>query len=360
MQYRDNLKKLQPYKPGKSTEEIKKEYGINEIVKLASNENAYGTSKKVLEAMKEDCETYIYPDNYCTKLREKLSKKYGVAPEKFIFGNGSVEIIQMISRAILNDGDEVITGVPSFQSYVSEGIIQNAKVIEVPLKNNVFDLEEMLNCITDKTKLIYVTNPNNPTGTIVTEEELSNFINKVPDNIIIVLDEAYAEYVTDNEYPNSIDFANERKNVCVLRTFSKIYGLAGTRMGYGITSEEFVQELEKVRVPFNVSTIAQKLAQVALEDEDFIINCKKNNTEVLNYMYEELNKLHINYIKSEANFIMIDMEEDANIAFEKLLKKGFIVRPGFKNMENFVRVTMGTKTEMEKFIKAIKEIMRRD
>lgn len=356
MKYRNVLKNLSPYKPGKSNEEIKKMYGLEEIVKLSSNENPYGESEKVIEEIKKIKSTEIYPDNYCTELRNLLSSKLQVPEEKFIFGNGSVEIIQMISRVFLDKDDEAITCVPSFQSYFSETTLQDAKLIEIPLKNNTFDLNGILEKINEKTKLIYITNPNNPTGTIITSEKQREFLKKVPKDILVVLDEAYAEFVTDKKYPKSEKLLEEYDNICILRTFSKAYGLAGLRVGYGMASKEVVEELEKARVPFNIATIAQKAAIVALQDDEFVNYCREKNKEVLEYLYQELDKMKINYIKSEANFIMIDAGMDGNVAFEKLLKQGFIVRPGFPNMENYIRVSIGTLDQMKKFIVALKNI----
>lgn len=357
MEYRKILEKLSPYKPGKNLEEIKKEYGLENVIKLASNENPYGTSPKVLKMLSEINILETYPDNYCTALRKKLSKKYKVPEEYFIFGNGSVEIIQMISRILLDNSSEVITCVPSFSSYWSEAILQDSQMIEVPLKNYKFDLDKILEKINNKTKLIYITNPNNPTGTIVTSNELENFLNKVPSNILVVLDEAYYEFVKNEEYPNSTKLLKKYKNICILRTFSKAYGLAGLRIGYGITNPETISELNKARVPFNASFVSQKAATTALDDIEFVNNCVKRNKEVLEFLYKELDNLKLNYIKSEANFIMIDIKKDSKIAFEELLKQGFIIRPDFPKMETFIRVSIGTMEQMKNFIQALKNII---
>lgn len=357
MEYRKILENLSPYKPGKNLDEIKKEYGLENVIKLASNENPYGTSPKVLKKLSNLDILETYPDNYCTELRKKLAKKYKISENHFIFGNGSVEIIQMISRILLDNTSEVITCIPSFSSYWSEAILQDSQMIEVPLNEYKFDLNAIISKINDKTKLIYITNPNNPTGTIVSHNELENFLNKVSKNILVVLDEAYYEFVTNKEYPDSISLLKKFNNICILRTFSKAYGLAGLRIGYGITSPETTLELEKARVPFNASFISQQAAITALDDVQFVNNCVKRNMEVLEYLYSELDKLGIFYIKSEANFIMIDTKIDSKIAFEKLLKQGFIIRPGFPKMESFIRVTIGTMEQMKNFVIALKNII---
>ena len=353
---RDILKNLSPYKPGKTIEDIKREYNLDNVIKIASNENPYGFSSKVSEAIKNIGEIQLYPDNSVLNLREKLKNKLKVNNSNLIFGTGSSELIGLIARTMLSPDDETITCSPSFFIYGSETLISNGKLINVPLKNNAFDLNGILEKINSRTKLIYIANPNNPTGTIITEEEQRNFLNKVPKNICVVLDEAYYEFAEGKDYPNSINMLKDFNNIIILRTFSKAYGLAGLRVGYGIASEELISNIERVRPPFNLSTIGEIAAAAALEDEEFIKQCVIKNNKVLKYIYEELDKLNISYIKSYANFIMIDVKKDGNIAFEELLRKGFIVRPGFPNMSTYIRVSIGTMEEMKKFIIALKEL----
>ena len=275
MKFRKTLEKIAPYKAGKSIEEIQEEYGLEKTIKLASNENPYGQSKNVLEVINKIKSTQLYPDNHCTDLRKALAKKHGIDEEMFIFGNGSVEIIQMISRILLDSGDEVITGTPTFQSYFSETVIQGANLIEVPLQKETFDLKGILDKITDKTRIIYVTNPNNPTGTILSQKEIEEFLKNVPSDILVVLDEAYFEFVEAEEYGDSVKLLEKYSNICILRTLSKAYGLSGLRIGYGIAHKQIIEQLEKVRVPFNVSAVAQEAGIVALQDEEFVQNCKQ-------------------------------------------------------------------------------------
>ena len=357
MKYRKILEKLQPYKPGKSTSEIRQQFGLDNITKLASNENPYGASPNVKKEVANIDNIEIYPDNYVKELREQLAKKHNVAKEKIIFGNGSVEIIQMLCRVLLDKSDEVITCVPSFQSYNSETLLQDATIIEVPLLDYTFDLDGMLAKINEKTKIIFITNPNNPTGTIVTKTQLEAFIQKVPSDILVVMDEAYFEYVTDAKYPNTIELLDHYKNICIIRTFSKAYGLASLRIGYGIANEELITQLEKSRVPFNISTIAQKAAIAALNDQDFVDMVVQKNEQTREYTYKMLDNAGIEYIKSQANFIMINVQTNGNDVFQKLLSKGYIVRPGFPKMENYIRVTIGTNEQMEGFIEALKTVI---
>lgn len=219
-------------------------------------------------------------------------------------------------------------------------------------------MEGILNKITSKTKIIYISNPNNPTGTIIEDIELISFLDKVPNSILVVLDEAYAEFVNSNKFPNSLKLIDKYSNICVLKTFSKAYGLASFRIGYGIANEELIEELEKVRVPFNVSAFSQKAAVMALEDEVFLNNCIKKNRQTIEFTYKKLDEYNIDYIETETNFIMINTKNDGNLISEKLQKNGFIVRPGFPDMESYLRVTIGTKDEMNEFIECLNKILK--
>ena len=359
MTYKKSIEKIKPYKPGLSEDEIKSKYNLAKVTKLASNENPYGQSEQVKNLFKNMDRMERYPDNYCKKLREKLSRKNDISEENLIFGNGSVEIIQMIARVLIEDDDEVITCSPTFQSYYLETIIEQGKITDIPLTSDYkFDLDGIVNKISNKTKIIYIANPNNPTGTIITSSELNEFMKKVPENILVVLDEAYAEFVTNKEYPNSIKLLQDYSNICILRTFSKAYGLAGFRIGYGISSKEFIRELEKVRLPFNVSVVAQVAAEIALDDEEFLNKCINNNRKVVEMTYKKLDSYNIEYIKTEANFIMIDTKHDCKKISEKLLEKGFIVRPGFPGMDTSIRVTIGTESEMNEFVECLNSILK--
>ena len=357
MNYKKSIENIEPYKPGLSEKEIKLKYNLEKVVKLASNENPYGPSDKVKDINLDSIERY--PDNYCRELRSKLSKKYNVSEDNLIFGNGSVEIIQMIARAFIESNDEVLTCSPTFQSYYLETIIEQGKMKDIPVTDSYnFDLNGLINIISPKTKVIYIANPNNPTGTIVTEKELRTFMQSVSKDILVVLDEAYSEFVCDPEYPDSVKLLKEYPNICVLKTFSKAYGLASYRVGYGISNPEIIKNLEKVRLPFNVSSIAQKVASIVLDDETHLKSCVDNNRKVIELLYEKLDENKINYIKTETNFIMIDTKKDGKQVHEKLLQSGFIVRPGFPGMDSYIRVTIGTESEMIEFVNCLKNIIK--
>ena len=357
MKYRECLENVAPYAPGKTEDEIKEKFGLEKVVKISSNENPYGPTPNVKKYL-EGINFSIYPDNYMRQLRKKLSEKLNVAESKLLFGNGSVEIIQMISRISLNKGDNMVTQIPSFSSYFSEAQIQDAEIRTIKYNDKYsFNLNEMLSLIDDKTKLVFITNPNNPLGTIYTKEEIYDFVSKVPSDVLIAIDEAYFEFVRDENYVSGIELMSEFKNVCVLRTFSKAYALAGARIGYVVADEEIIKNLEKVRVPFNASTIAQKCACIALDDEKYMKDSVKLIHKTIDYIYERLDELNIQYIKTQANFIMINVNRASKDVAINLMKNGFIVKDGFPLMDEWIRVSIGTLQDMEEFLKVLGKIM---
>lgn len=357
MEYRDCLKKVSPYVPGKSEEEIKELYGLNEVYKLASNENPYGPTQKIKEAT-EKLLYSLYPDNYVTNLRKMLSKKYDLDKDMFLFGNGSVEIIQMLSRIMLNKGDNIITELPSFSSYFSEAKIQDSQVKTINFNDKYsFCLSEMISLIDNNTKMIYITNPNNPLGTIIPKDEMLDFLKLVPNDILVVVDEAYGEFVREDKFESAINYIKEYSNVCVLKTFSKAYGLAALRIGYIVADKSVINELEKVRVPFNVSTISQNIAQIALQDEEHMKYTVKQIHDTIDYMYDELEKRGIEYIKTQANFIMINTKMESKKVVQELIRRGYIVRDGFPLMDTWIRVSIGTLEQMQGFTKELCEVI---
>ncbi len=358
MKYRECLENVLPYVPGKSEEEIKKEFNLNKVIKIASNENPYGASPKIKDVLKNIIHYNIYPDNYVTELRKSLANELNVPENYLLFGNGSVEIIQMLSRILLEKGDNIVTELPSFSSYFSEAMIQDVNIKTISFENDYnFNLDKMLDIVDKNTKIVYLTNPNNPLGTILRKEELINFINQVPKEVLIVVDEAYFEFVRDKEYISAIELIKNYKNVCVLRTFSKAYGLAALRIGYIVANSDIITELEKVRVPFNVSTISQMCALIALEEKDYMKSSVDKIHNTIDFLYEKLDKANIEYIKTQANFIMINLKQDSKLIVYEMLKRGVIVRDGFPLMDTWIRVSIGTKDEMEVFCKVLKEVI---
>ena len=350
---------LSPYIPGKPIEDVKRELGLKEVVKLASNETSVGPSPLAVEAIKKEVENInLYPEGSSRALREKIAHKLNLDKEMIIIGNGGDNIIGLIGMAFINEGDEVIIGEITFPAYNTITKIMGGKLISVKLKNFRFDLKEIARRINEKTKLIFLCNPNNPTGTIVEDEEVADFMEKVPLDVIVVFDEAYYDYVEDKNYPDSLSYVLKGKNVIIIRTFSKIAGIAGVRIGYGIAKSELIRDLRRVVNPFTTNRLAQVAALASLDDEEHYKKVLKSNQKGKKYLYKELKELRLFCLPTEANFVFIDLKEDSGPIFEKLLRKGVIVRQGKTwGCPNIIRVTIGTAYENKRFIQAIKEVM---
>lgn len=359
MRWKEQLLTLTPYQPGKSIESVKKQYNLEKIVKLASNENPYGCSQKVLAALQADQPSFpIYPDGYATNLREQLSDFLNVRPEELIFGNGSDNLIQIISRALLHPNASTIMATPTFSQYRHNAVIEGAIIKEVPLINGEHDLDGMNAAIDDQTNIIWICSPNNPTGTYISENRLRSFLNQVPSHILVVLDEAYYEYVVADDYYDSIKLTREFQNLIVLRTFSKIYGLASLRVGYGVANASIIRALEPAREPFNVNSFGQLAASVAIQDQAFIQTCKEGNRQGLAQFYEFCEKHQLNYYPSQTNFILIDMKVDADRVFQYLLERGFIVRSGKAlGFPTAVRITVGSSEQNSGVLTVLSEFI---
>lgn len=359
IKHRNELEQLNPYVPGKPIDDVKREYGLENVVKLASNENPYGMSGKARQAVIDMLSSgALYPDGNCTDLRNALADHYNLSPNKFIFGCGTDEIISMIGKVFVDKGDECITAAVSFSQYAASVLAMGGKMIYADMKNHGFDLQAILTKVTDKTKVIFIANPNNPTGTIHTQAEQDAFMAKVPENVLVAFDEAYGEFVCDENYPNTIEMMQKYKNIIYMKTFSKAYGLAGLRIGYGIADEKIIAQFEKIRNPFNVPATAQVAAIASLRDKEFLKLSTSNNRLVKEYVCAEFDKMGLYYIPTHANFIMVDIKTDSRKAFIELMKKSYIIRPGAAfGMDTFLRVTLGTMDEMQGFIKALKELL---
>jgi histidinol-phosphate aminotransferase len=339
------------YEPGKPIEDVARELGLDPagIVKLASNENPFGPSPRAVAAAKQALEHgELYPDGGCVALREKLAAGRGLDANQFVIGNGSNEIIELLGHALLQPGDEVVMGAPAFVVYRLVTLLFGAKPVEVPLKRYRHDLEAMAAAITPRTKLVFVCSPNNPTGTANTEAELLAFARALPEHVVGVFDEAYAEFV--EHAPDLRPLIAERRKVVGLRTFSKIYGLASLRVGYGYADAGIVALLNRVRQPFNVNAIAQAAAGAALDDDAFAATCAQQNRAGLAQLEAGLGELRLEWVPSVANFILVRVGEGAAV-FAALQQRGVIVRPMRSyGMPEWVRITVGTRTQNERLL----------
>lgn len=353
---RPEIKDIVAYKPGKPIEDVKREYDLDKVVKLASNENPLGSSEKVKEVIKNSLDNLsIYPDGNATLLKEKLSNKLGVSSDEILPSGGSDEMIDLISKAYINENDEVIMADITFPRYIQTTNIMGGTPIIVPLKDFTFDLEGIVSKITHKTKIIWICNPNNPTGTMITEKEFVDFLDKVPENVLVISDEAYREYVTREDYPHdTIKLMKKYSNLLVMRTFSKAYGLAGLRVAYTVGNKNILENINKVRGPFNVNSLAQLAAMAALEDEDFLKESYELNLEGKEYLYSEFDELGFSYAPSETNHIFVNVGKNGQEVFVEMQKKGVIIRP---MMDNFIRVSIGTMEENKLFIEKLKEVL---
>lgn len=351
----DYISALRPYVPGKPVEELERELGIKGPVKIASNENPLGPSPKALSMMKNtDFHLNRYPDGGGFYLKRRLSEIYGFSGDSFVLGNGSNELLNLAAVAYLSDRNSAVMAAPSFVVYHSATRMAGATAIQVPLTRYRHDLKAMAQAITADTKIVFIANPNNPTGTMNTAKEFAEFMESVPDGVLVVVDEAYVEYVSDKNYPDSLRYLRDGRDILVLRTFSKIYGLAGLRIGYGISKKGIISELDKVRPPFNTSTIAQMAAIAALDDREHIEKSIRVNEAGKSFLYRELDTLHLDFVPTEANFIYIVLgRASADQVFNDLLRKGVIVRP---MGDRAIRVTIGLPEENKRFIDAIREV----
>jgi len=357
---KEHILDLKPYVPGKPIEEVKRELGLTEVLKLASNENALGPSPKAVQALQEAAATVgLYPDGSCSALKQALAAHWNLEPEQIIIGNGSDELIQFIGLTFLAPGDEVIQADPSFVRYEAAAILNQAKCLKVPLRNFTSDLEAMAARLTPRTKLIFVANPNNPTGTMNTRDEVERLLDRVPDHALVVLDEAYYEYVDDPDYPDSLQYVREGRNVIVLRTFSKIYALAGLRVGYGLARPDLIGYLNQVREPFNVNSLAQVAALASLQDPEQVERARRMNREGKEQLYRAFTELGLPYVPSQANFVLVDVKRDSRQVFAALLRRGVIVRTGdIFGLPTHLRVTVGKPEENERFIAALREVLQ--
>lgn len=355
------LDPIKEYVPGKPISEVQRQYGLQDVVKMASNENPMGTSPKAIAAAQEAlCRLNLYPDGQSYDLRLALARKLDLDPAQIIVGNGADGIIMQTCMAYLDEGDEVVTSRSSFPIYDIYAHVMRASLIKTPLRGYGLDLEAMAEAVTGRTKLVFVCNPNNPTGTVLNAAEIDAFIGRVPDHVLVVLDEAYFEFVDSVEFPDSRRYIREgRENVLIMRTFSKVYGLAGIRLGYGIAQSDVLAPLYKIKEPFAVNLPAQEAGVAALDDDKFMRETLAANREGRRYLYREFDRLDLEYVESQTNFVLVRIGARVRDVIQKLLEKGLIIRPcdGY-DFPEFARITVGSMPQNTRLIAALEVILK--
>mgnify|MGYP003392429427 CR=1 FL=1 len=353
------VRQLTPYKPGKPIEELERELGLSGIIKLASNENPLGPGKKALAAIQALLpELALYPDGSGFQLKQALAKKYAVDVDQITLGNGSNEILELVARAFLTPGLEVIFSQHAFAVYPIVTQAVGATAVVAPALNLGHDLDAMLARVTEKTRVVFIANPNNPTGTLLGQASVERFLSALPDTVVCVLDEAYFEFVGGGESINSIDWLKKFPNLLITRTFSKAYGLAGLRMGYGLSSPELADILNRVRQPFNNNMPALVAAEAALSDDEHLQQTLAVNTQGMQQLTEGFKNLGLEWIPSAGNFVLVDLKQTGQPVYEALLRKGVIVRPvGVYELPNHLRISIGTAAENQLFLKALTETL---
>lgn len=353
------IRGLVPYPPGKPIAEVEREYGIRDSIKLASNENPLGPSPRALAAVQQALgDLHRYPEGDCYYLRHALARKLDVAPDALIFGNGSNEIIELLARALLQPGEEAVMADQAFVVYRLVVQAAGGRSIVVPLRDFTHDTEAIAAAVTPRTRIVFLANPNNPTGTMFGRDAWRRLLDSVRDDVVIVMDEAYAEYVDDPDYPSGIEAHREGRAVIVLRTFSKIYGLAGLRVGYGVALPQLTAAMNRIRQPFNVNSLAQIGALAALDDEAHVAASRSCNRAGLAYLRAEMQRLDLDTVPSWANFLLVRVGRGAEI-YQALLRRGVIVRPmdGY-GFPDHLRFSVGTAAENRRLVEALAACLR--
>lgn len=350
---------MEHYVPGKPVEEVKARYGLSRVIKMASNENPWGPSPKALEAARQELEQVaMYPEGSCAELRRALAERLGVSQEMITVSNGGDNVLMMIAQAFLEPGDRVVMANPTFPVYRTACLLMGGEPVEVPLKEFTHDLHAMSKAAAAGARMVVICNPNNPTGTIVSSKELKDFLNNLPDEVLVVLDEVYGDFADVEDFPDGVELIMQGKPVISVRSFSKLYGLAGLRVGYGIGPEELIGALNKVREPFPVNRVAQAAAMGALEDREFREKVLRKTREGRAELASALRKMGLRCLDSHTNFLFVDLGKDSEEVFQALLARGIIIRPGkMWNTPTWCRITVGRPEENKELVKALYEIL---
>ncbi len=359
--FKKHIHSVRAYEPGKPIKELQREMKLRNVIKLASNENPLGPSGKALRAMRRELrDVHLYPESKCHYLVTRLSKELGVEPRQIVIGNGSNELIELLGRGLISAGDQVISSEYTFLVYPILTQVCGGDFVTVPMKDFRFDLDGILAKITEKTKLIFIANPNNPTGTYVTASEIEAFLSKVPRHVIVCFDEAYVDFVEAQDFPKMLEYVKrDFPNVILMRTFSKAYGLAGMRIGYGVGHPELMEYLHKIRQPFNVNSVAQAGATAALDDRFFLWRTKYLVSVGRKFLYRRFGWLGLRYLPSQANFILVNTGYDADQVFRAFLEKGVIVRSmKAYGLNEWIRVTIGRRGQNAQFCRVLKDYLK--
>lgn len=355
----ENIASLKPYPPGKPLEELEREYGITDSIKLASNENPLGSSPLALKAISDHLKNlHRYPDGSGFYLRERLSQQLGVDESSIVLGNGSNEIIDLLLRTFVQPGDEVLISKPTFLVYSLMTQAVGGLSVQVNQKSFAHDLEAMADALTERTRVVFLDNPNNPSGSVISRKDFEIFRSRVPEDVLVVLDEAYMEFADPEQTFSGVEYLNSSPAVISLRTFSKAYGLAGLRVGYGVMPSEVADYLNRVRQPFNVNSLAQVAALAALDDEQFLQESQKVVHQGLAYLYQELAEMKLRTLPTQTNFFLIEVGYEAREVYEAMLRRGVIVRAmNAYGLDDYIRISVGRPEENQRFLAALREVM---
>jgi len=356
---RPSITGITPYSPGKPIVEVQRELGLTDIIKLASNENPLGPSPLAIEAMERAIrEVRLYPENGAPALRQALAEKHGLPPDQIVVGRGSDEVIHMIGLAFVNPGEEVIMDEPPFTLYEVTAQLMGGVQVRVPLRDFNCDISAMAGRLNERTKVIFIANPNNPAGTVVRQAQVDEFMRRLPPRAIAVFDEAYREYADDPDFPDALRYVRDGANIIVLRTFSKIYALAGLRIGYGMAPPHLAKWLSATREPFNISNVAHDAALASLQDPGQVARSVQNNAQGKQYLYAEFRRLGLEFVPTQANFIFVNVGRDCCEVFRALLRRGVIVRTcDIFDYPHHIRVTIGAMEQNRRFVQALEQVL---
>lgn len=356
---RAGLQDLEPYIPGKPIEEVQQAFGLQEVIKMASNENPWGTSPMALDAMGEEmAKLSHYPEGTCRELRQSLAQSLGVGADMITVSNGADNILMMIAQAFVEVGEEVVMAKPTFPVYRTVTLIMGGVPVEVPLRDFTHDLEAMASAVGPKTKAVFICNPNNPTGTMVNHHEVERFLTQLPHGVLLIMDEVYGDFAASDEFPDTLASIKGERAVLSVRSFSKLYGLAGLRVGYAVGPFELIEALNRVREPFPVNRLAQAAALAALDDEGFRRHVITGTEQGRAYLTDSLHRMGLRCLPSHTNFLFVDLGTDAQAVFEALLRRGIIFRPGgIWGTPTWCRITVGAPEQNEKLIHALGEVL---